>query len=114
MGVWDPRYTRDYQLATFPGNTLVEVVDSKTKVKIVHITDVKYVLPADRVIWKFHDYQSFGRQSKLRIDPKDILNLKWEPTLTVHIIFLAVSSKIDSATSSTDSLNPLPVMSTTS
>ena len=32
---------------SFPGNTQVEVVDSKRKVKEVHISDVKYVLPAD-------------------------------------------------------------------
>ena len=37
-GVWDPRYTRDYQIvASFLGKTQVEVVDSKVKVKIVHI-----------------------------------------------------------------------------
>ena len=60
------------------------MVDSKGKVKIIHISDVKYVLPADRVISKPPDYQSFGRQSKLRIDPKDIPNLKWEPTLTIN------------------------------
>ena len=40
-GVWDPRYTRDYQILFFPGKTQVEVVDSKGKVKIVHISDVK-------------------------------------------------------------------------
>ena len=30
--VWDPRYTRDYQIVSFPGKTQVEVVDSKGKV----------------------------------------------------------------------------------
>ena len=86
----------------------VKVVDSKGKVKIVNISDVNYVLPADRVISKLPDYQSFSRQLKLRIDPKDIPNLKWEPTVTINTIFLAVSSKLDSATSVTDSLNPIP------
>ena len=81
--------------------------------RIVHISDVKYVVPADRVISKLPDYQPFSRQSKLRIDPKDIPNLKWEPTVTGNINFLAVSSMLDSATSVTDSLNPIPVVSTT-
>ena len=69
--MWDPRYTRDYQIVSFPRKTQVEVADSKGKVKILHILDVKYVLPAERVTSKLSDYQSFGRQSKLRIDPKD-------------------------------------------
>ena len=63
------------------------MVDSKGKVKIVHISDIKYVLPADMVISNLPDYQSFGRQSKLMIDPRDISNLKWEPTVTKNTNF---------------------------
>ena len=113
-GVWDPRYTKDYHFISFPRKTQVEVVGSKGKVKIVHISDVKYVLPADRAISKLPDYQSFGRQSKLRIDPKDIPNLKWAPTVTINTNLLAVSSKLDSTTSVMDGLNPIPLVSTTS
>ena len=40
VGVWDPRYTTDYQIVSFPGRTRVEAVDSKGKVKIVYILDV--------------------------------------------------------------------------
>ena len=86
-GVWDSRYIRNYQIAPFPGKTQVELVDSRGKVKIVHISDVKYVLSADRVTTKLPNFQSFSRQLKLRIDPKDIPNLKWEPTVTVKTIF---------------------------
>ena len=46
---------------SFPRKTQVEVVDSKDKVKIVHILDIKYLLPADRAISKLPDYQSFHR-----------------------------------------------------
>ena len=35
--MWDPKYTRDYQIVSFPGKTQAKVVDSKDKVKIVHI-----------------------------------------------------------------------------
>ena len=41
---------RDHQIVSFPGKIHVKVVDSKGMVKIVHISDVKCVLPADRVI----------------------------------------------------------------
>ena len=49
-GVWDPMYTGDYWIMSFPGKTQVKVEALKVKVKVVHILDVKYVLPADRVI----------------------------------------------------------------
>ena len=55
-GLWDPRYTRDYQIVFFPRKTQVEVVKSKGKMKIVHICNVKYVIPADRVITNLLDY----------------------------------------------------------
>ena len=99
---------------SFPGKTQVEVVDSKGKVKVVKFSYVKYVLPANRVISKLPSYQSFGRQTKLRIDPKDFPNLKCEPTVMVNTNFsTASSSKLDSITSVMDSLHPIPVVSTT-
>ena len=55
--VWDPRYTRDYWIISFPRRTQVKLVDLKGKVKILHISDIIYVLPADRVISKLPDYQ---------------------------------------------------------
>ena len=65
--VWFPRYTGDYQIISFPRETQVKGIDSKGKVKIVHISDVKHVLPADKVISKLPDYQSFGWQSRLHV-----------------------------------------------
>ena len=38
--------------------------------KVVHISEVEYNLPVDRVIAKLPDYQSFGRQFKLRLGPQ--------------------------------------------
>ena len=42
-GVWDPKYTRDYQIVSFPGKTQIEVVDSKGIVKVVHVSDIEYI-----------------------------------------------------------------------
>ena len=114
MGVWDPKCTRDYRIVPFPGRTQVEVVDSSGTVKVVHISYVKYGLPADCVISKLSDYQPFGRQSKLRIDPKNIPNLKWEPTVIINTNFMTASSKLDSISLVTKCLNPSPMVSTTS
>ena len=48
---------------SFPRKTEVEVVHSTGKVKVVHISDVIYVLPTDRIIEKLLQYQKCGRQS---------------------------------------------------
>ena len=45
----------------------------------------KIFLPSDWVIEKLPEYQSFGRQSKLRLDPQYIPNLKWEPPVAVKL-----------------------------
>ena len=97
---------------SFSCKTQVEEVDSTGKVKVVHISDVKYMLPADSHI-KLPDYQSFSQQSKLRIDPKNIPNLKWEPNVTINTNFATASSKLDSVTSVMNSLHSNPIVSTT-
>ena len=61
VDVCNPMYTGDYRTVSFLGNTEVEVLDSTGKVKVVHISDVRYVLHANRFIAKLQDYQAFGR-----------------------------------------------------
>ena len=56
----------------------------------------KYILPADRVIAKLPDYQSFGRQSKLGLHPQYIPNWKSEPTVTLNTNLTSVTLKLDS------------------
>ena len=68
------------------------MVDSTGKVKIVHISDVKYILPVHWVISKLADYQAFSRHPKLRIDPQHIPNLKWEPVVIINTSFPSVTS----------------------
>ena len=62
---------------------------------------MKYVLPSGRVISKLPDYQLFGRQPKLRINPESIPNLKWKTVVTVYTNYSSVNSKLDSAMSDT-------------
>ena len=61
---------------------------------MIHISDVKYILLAERVITKLPYYQSFASQPKLRLDPILIPDLKWEPTVTtktnLHLKWIAV------------------------
>ena len=76
---------------------------------MVHITDVKYILPVDNVIAKLPDYNQFGHRTKLRLNPKNIPDLNWElaitantkpiPTTTTVTYTLPMSAVLTSTTS---------------
>ena len=67
------------------------------QVKMVHIKDIKVVLPVDQVINEMPDYTKFGRKSKLDLDPKKIPDLNWilsTPTTTVSMPLQTVVSTL--------------------
>ena len=76
---------------------------------MVHITDVKYILPADNIIAKLLDYNKFGHKTKLRLNPENIQDLNWElattastklvPTTTTVTYTLPMSTDIVTTTS---------------
>ena len=89
---FQPHYGGNYRIVSFKGNQ-VEVCKTKGgNTTWVHLTDVKYVLPVDRVITELPDYQNFGRKTKLRLNPDRVPNLHWNlstalntmPTLTTQ------------------------------
>ena len=41
-------------------------------------------MPAERYIFQLPDYESFGRQTKLRLNPRNIRDLSWKWADTVH------------------------------
>ena len=49
-----------------------------------HITDIKKVLLADQAIAQLPDYNQLGRLTKLRLNPKDIPDLGWNPQATLN------------------------------
>ena len=51
---------------------------------MVHITDVKYILPADNIIAKLPDYNKFGCKTKLRPNPQNVPDLNWELATTAN------------------------------
>ena len=53
---------------------------------VVHIKDVKYILPADNVISKLPNYDTFGRKTTLRLDPSKIPDLQWDLASTLNTI----------------------------
>ena len=49
-----------------------------------HITDIKKVLLADQAIAQLPDYNQLGRLTKLKLNPKDIPDLGWDPQATLN------------------------------
>ena len=80
---WDPScsdlsHILNHEIAVFIKNlpfgpfsvkgNQVEVKYTTKKQKIVHITDVKYILPTDTIIAKIPDYHMFGRSTNLDLN----------------------------------------------
>ena len=79
-----PVYKRNYCVVTIKGNQVEIVPAEGGKSQMVHITDVKYILPADTIIAKLPDYNKFGCKTKLRLNPQNIPDLNWELTTTAN------------------------------
>ena len=52
---------------------------------MVHIKDIKVILPVDQVINEMPDYTKFGRKSKLDLDPMKIPDLNWVLSTRIHM-----------------------------
>ena len=72
-----PRYVGNYRIVSFKGNQVEVHKTEGGNTTWVHLTDVKYILPVDNITNKLPDYQSFGRKTKLRLNPDRIPNLHW-------------------------------------
>ena len=84
-GPFDPKYIGDYHIVSFHGN-LVELIPSTGgKSKMEHISNIKYIMPVERYISQLLDYEIFGRQTKLCLNPKNIPDLIWKWADTIHM-----------------------------
>ena len=70
-------YVGNYRIVSFKGNQVEVCKTEGGNTTWVHLTNVKYILPVDNVITKLPDYQSFGRKTKLRLNPDRIPDLHW-------------------------------------
>ena len=64
-GPFDQVYKGNYRIVAIKGNQVEVAPAEGGKNQIVHITDVKYILPADNIIAKLPDYNRFGHKTKL-------------------------------------------------
>ena len=83
-GPFEPVYKGNYHMVAINGN-LVEVAPAEGgKSQMVHITDVKYILPADNIIAKLPDYNKVGQKTKPRLNPQNVPDLNWELATTAN------------------------------
>ena len=81
-GPFEPVHKGNYCVVAIKGNQ-VEVVSAEGgKNQMVHITDVKYILPAENIIAKLPDYNKFCNKTKLSLHPENISDLYWELATT--------------------------------
>ena len=82
---FQPRYKGNFRVVTQRGNQ-VEVKSAEGgELSKFHIIDVKKILPADQAITQLPDYNKLGRLTKLRLNPRDIPDLKWQITSELNI-----------------------------
>ena len=72
---FQPHYVGNYRFVSFKGNQVEVCKTEGGNTTWVHLTNVKYIFPVDNVITKLPDYKSFGRKTKLRLNPDRIPNL---------------------------------------
>ena len=82
---FQPRYVGYYRIVSFKGNQVEVHKTEGGHTTWVHLTDVKYILPVDNVITKLPDYQSFGKKTKLRLNPDRIPDLHWNLSTTLNM-----------------------------
>ena len=84
-GSFDPHYVGDYCIISFKGSQ-VELIPSTGGIsKMEHISNIKYIMPAERYISQLPDYELFGHQTKLHLNPRNIPDLSWKWADTINI-----------------------------
>ena len=83
-GPFAPKYISDFRIVSFKGNQVELIPSTGGRSKMEHISNIKYMMPAERYISQLPDYESFGRQTKLGLNPRNIPDLSWKWADTTH------------------------------
>ena len=78
------KYIGDFRIISFKDNQVELILSAGGKSKMEHISNIKYIMPAERYISQIPDYETFGRQTKLHLNTRNIPNLSWKWAETVH------------------------------
>ena len=92
---FEPVYEGYYRMLQTRGNQVDVQSITGDQIKMVHIKDVKVVLPVDRVINEMPDYTKFGRKSRLDLDPTKIPDLNWALSTNLHTQTTPTTTVVD-------------------
>ena len=74
---FEPSYKGYYRIVTFKGNQVEVVPQEGGPSQMVHISDVKYIMPADSIIQHLPNFNHLGRKTKYNINPDHVIDLSW-------------------------------------
>ena len=103
-GQFQPIYKGYYRIVSFKGNQVQVILCEGGKPHFVHITDVKYVLPADNVISHIPTFNQFGRKTKLNLNPDVVPDLKWKVSDTLNTKTPIIPIKVEKVNTQTTQL----------
>ena len=84
-GPFDSHYIGDYHIVSFKGNQIKLISSTGGKSKMEHISNIKYIMLAERYISQLPDYEIFGCQTKLCLNPRNMPDLSWKWADTVNM-----------------------------
>ena len=73
---FDDKYIGDFCIVSFKGNQVKLIPSTRGKSKMEHLSNIKYTMPAEHYISQIPDYETFGHQMKLCLNPCNIPDLK--------------------------------------
>ena len=103
-GQFQPIYKDYYRIVSFKGSQVQVIPCEGGKPHFVHITDVKYILPADSVISHIPTFNQFGRKTKLNLNPDVVPDLKWKVSDTLNTKTPIIPIKIEKVNTQTTQL----------
>ena len=80
-------YVCYHRIVSLKENKLEIIPSHGWKTKVVHISHVIYILPAENIISEMPDYHQFGRDTKLWLNPDHIPDLSWQLASSVNTSF---------------------------
>ena len=83
---FEPRYKGNYRVVKIKGQQVEVRPAIGGDTQWVHISHVKYILPADSIIKEMPDYSQFRRKTTLRLNPDKIPDLNWKLTTTLNTV----------------------------
>ena len=81
---FQPRFKGNFRVIAQKGNQVEVRPLHEGETSKFHIIDIKKVLLADQAIAQLPDYNQLRRLTKLRLNPKDIPDLGWDPQATLN------------------------------